>query len=292
MNADFCVRLVLRRALGVFLVLFISSLPADAQTPPTRPSSPASPSSETGTTIKLRVNLVQVRVVVRDSKGNPVRDLQREDFQLYDQGKLQLISTFVMETPETRLERSEAAAKTQLRPAELASVPLSVLPDRFVMLVFDDAHLDVGDLIYARKAALKFVDSLAPSDRVAVYSTSGKFIHDFTGNSQEIRTALLGISGIPASATAAIVALPPLVPNSPTNLPGAGSVHRQEPSPAQRRETRRDCNKGIRATRLARMLLSRPLPLPRHRRRRIFPMLTSWMPSTACPVCRASASWC
>jgi hypothetical protein len=70
-------------------------------------------SKDTNTTFKLRVNLVQVKVVVRDEKGNPIRDLKREDFQLFDQGKLQAISTFDVETPETRKARTEAAAKTQ-----------------------------------------------------------------------------------------------------------------------------------------------------------------------------------
>ena len=71
------------------------------------------PRKDTDTTFKLRVNLVQVKVVVRDAKGELVRDLKREDFQLYDQGKLQAITTFGVETPETAERRMEAAAKTQ-----------------------------------------------------------------------------------------------------------------------------------------------------------------------------------
>ena len=51
---------------------------------------------DTGTTFKLRVNLVQVHVVVRDGKGNPIPNLQREDFQIFDQGKLQPISVFAV----------------------------------------------------------------------------------------------------------------------------------------------------------------------------------------------------
>jgi hypothetical protein len=46
------------------------------------------------------VNLVQVRVVVRDSQGNVVTNLKKEDFQLQDNRKPQTISTFSVETPE------------------------------------------------------------------------------------------------------------------------------------------------------------------------------------------------
>ena len=69
-------------------------------------------SHDTGTTFKLRVNLVQVRVVVRDKQGKLVDGLKKEDFLLYDQGKLQAISTFGVETPKTRLERAEMAGET------------------------------------------------------------------------------------------------------------------------------------------------------------------------------------
>jgi VWFA-related protein len=121
----------------------------------------------------LRVNLIQVRVVVRDSKGNPAPGLTREDFQVSDNGKPQGITNFSIATRESRLERSEAAAKTQIRPPELANIPAPILPDRFVLIVCDDARMEVGDLILARRAAAKFTESLAPTDRVALATTTG-----------------------------------------------------------------------------------------------------------------------
>jgi hypothetical protein len=49
---------------------------------------------DTGNTFKLRVNLVQVHVTVRGDAGKPVEGLRKEDFQLFDNGKLQPITTF------------------------------------------------------------------------------------------------------------------------------------------------------------------------------------------------------
>src|SRR5216684_5552836 len=59
-------------------------------------------SHDSPTTFKVRVNLVLVRVVVRDSKGKVVPNLKKEDFQLYDNRKLQTISSFSVEAPESR----------------------------------------------------------------------------------------------------------------------------------------------------------------------------------------------
>ena len=195
------------KLLGLLLLHSICLAGISAQAPnSTLPPKPAPASAETGTTIKLRVNLVQVRVVVRDSKGNPVPGLTREDFQVSDNGKPQIITNFSVETPESRLERSEAAAKTQIRSPEFANTPAPILPDRFVMLVLDTGQMEVGDLIRSRETIAKFMSTLSPTDRVALYSTfKGEFANDFTGNPERVRAALAGISAVPDTETSHIV---------------------------------------------------------------------------------------
>src|ERR1700722_8587899 len=46
---------------------------------------------------RSKVTLVTVPVVVRDKSGKPVGTLLQEDFQLFDKGKLQVISKFSVE---------------------------------------------------------------------------------------------------------------------------------------------------------------------------------------------------
>jgi len=149
------------------------------------------------TTFRIRVNLVQVRVVVRDPSGKPVKDLTRGDFLVYDQGKLQELSTFAVETPESRREKVEAATKTQAAEPGAAKPTGAVLPDRFIALVFDDSHISLEDSNYVRQAANKFLDEIAPTDRVGIFTTSGQVTHEFTSDAAALKRPLLGISPRP-----------------------------------------------------------------------------------------------
>jgi len=183
-----------------------------AQTPapaePAKPQAPANDSAEvsshdTAPTFRVRVNLVLVRVVVRDSQGKVVPNLKKEDFQLTDNRKLQTISTFGVETPESRVVPTTTGADPNA-PAdpEAAKAVAAALPQRFVSVVFDDQHLTMQDAMFVRTSAGRFFDSLAPSDRVGIYSTSGQFTQEFTDDHELLRKSLLKI--LPHSPTAGI----------------------------------------------------------------------------------------
>jgi VWFA-related protein len=175
--------------------------------PPPSPNSPAEASApqdqkgqqpqgevsvqDTGTTFKVRVNLVQVHVVVRDDKGKPVGGLRKEDFQLYDNNKLQAITAFGIEDAASRKERAEASAKTQLNEGATDAQVAATVPERFVALTFDDVHLTTIDVAPMRAAANGFIDSMARSDRVGVFTTSGQLTQDFTSNKELLKQALL-----------------------------------------------------------------------------------------------------
>jgi VWFA-related protein len=146
-------------------------------------------SKDTETTFKLRVNLVQVKVVVRDQKGELVKDLKKEDFQVYDQGKLQAITTFGVETAETRKKRREEAAKTQQNAGEEVTSG-AALPERFVALVFDDIHLRQEDATVVRSSTKKLIDGMTPSDRIGIFGTSGELNFEFTSDKAVLQKAL------------------------------------------------------------------------------------------------------
>jgi VWFA-related protein len=183
-----------------------ASSPAQTPAEPAKPQTPASndnaevSSRDTPPTFKIRVNLVLVRVVVRDQQGHVVPNLKKEDFQLTDNRKLQTISTFSVETPESHVVATTVSTDANVPADPVAAKAVAALPQRFVSVVFDDQHLNMQDAMFVRNAANKFLDSLAVSDRVGIYSTSGQFTVEFTDDHEMLRKSLLKI--IPHSPTA------------------------------------------------------------------------------------------
>jgi VWFA-related protein len=189
---------------------------APAQEAPAKPEPPNMPgqvppsddkqevsSHDAPTTFKVRVNLVLVRVVVRDAQGKVVSNLKKEDFQLQDSRKPQAISSFSVETPESHTASALASPDADAgysSSADAIGGKATVLPRRFVSLVFDDVHLSMEDATFVRDSATRLFGALAASDRVAINTTSGQFSQDFTDDQELLKKALLGI--IPRSMTA------------------------------------------------------------------------------------------
>ena len=151
--------------------------------------------------LRVRVNLVPVRVVVRDSNGHAVANLRKEDFQLFQDGKPQEISNFAVETPDS-LSQHVVQPQAVSTGGSSESKPAAFLPpSRFVAFLFDDPHLNLQDLMQARIAATHYLDSsLTPTDRVAVYTVSGQDQMDFTDDRVKLQKVLLQL--LPRDVTA------------------------------------------------------------------------------------------
>jgi len=191
-------------------VLLFGALPAArAQVPSATPQTPPTPQADTShnapkpaakntndeivahdspATFKVRVNLVLVRVVVRDTDGKVVTNLKKEDFQLSDNRKPQVISSFSVETPASHA----TALKTGLAETTSEATPEKApeLPQRFVALYFDDLHLFTGDAMVSRQAATKLISAMQTGDRYAIGSSSGQVQQDFTADRGKLDDAL------------------------------------------------------------------------------------------------------
>ena len=174
--------------------------PAKSEAQPATAQTAVNDSSEVSTrdtppTFRVRVNLVLVRVVVRDNSGKVVTNLKKEDFQLSDNRKPQVISTFSMETPESHKVAPATPPGSTSEGTESgdSAAAIAALPQRFVAVVFDDTDMLMQDTVWVRSAATRLFASLAPTDRVGIYSTSGQVTQEFTQEHEVLQKSLLGV---------------------------------------------------------------------------------------------------
>ncbi|MFY9726869.1 MAG: VWA domain-containing protein [Bryobacteraceae bacterium] len=151
-------------------------------------------------TFQSSVNLVRVPVVVRDKQGHTLGSFYKEDFQLTDRGKPQYISQFAIEGSAAQpipvgAGHARPAVRQPAKPAEPAAPnPARIVPTRFVAFVFDDVHLKLEDLMYARVAALKYVEhGIPPQERIALLTLSGRLSLEFTDDAAKFREALMKV---------------------------------------------------------------------------------------------------
>jgi VWFA-related protein len=140
-------------------------------------------------------NLVLVPVVVRDGQGHAGGNLQKQDFQLTDDGKARQIVRF-------------SCQKVGL--------------ERYIAYLFDDVRMTSGDLARARKQ----IALLRTGDRVGIFTTSGMNAPmGFMTDRAKTATALMGLRPNPASGAevAPVVVAGDLVRRMST-LPGRRSI--------------------------------------------------------------------
>jgi VWFA-related protein len=147
-------------------------------------------SQDSSATFKAKVNLVSVPVVVRDREGRAIGNLKQEDFQLFDKGKPQVISKFSIEKTGARAAEAASSGGSAANASNEEDGNVAALPQRFIVYLFDDLHLDFGDLGQARQAALEHLSTLQPSDRAAIASTSGQTQVDFTDDRDKLQQGL------------------------------------------------------------------------------------------------------
>jgi len=123
-------------------------------------------------TFRVAVDYVEVDALVTDARGDYVRDLKKEDFQIFEDGKAQTIANFVpIDIPIERGEQPLFASQP---------VPPDVRANeqqfngRVYVMVLDSAHTLPQNTNLMRLAAKKFInEKLGSNDLMAVVSARG-----------------------------------------------------------------------------------------------------------------------
>jgi VWFA-related protein len=169
------------------------SVPAAAQQSEQVPSSPGR--------IRVTTELVLVNLVARDKKGNLVRDLKKEDFTLFEDGKKQEISSFDFENVDQVMTAGAAEPTVSgatgeaglLRTPKKAEPSLDARDRRLMLLFFDFSAMDPEQIDRAVDAAKKFVSTkMQPADLMALVSlaTNMRVDLDFTDDRDKLMKAL------------------------------------------------------------------------------------------------------
>ena len=177
--------------LAALLVFFTAAGLTAGQNPPAQQPPPSPPPSQQQPTFKVRVDYVEVDVVVTDRQGNLVRDLKKEDFQVLEDGKGQAINTFTfVDIPVERGDRplfAEAPIEPDVKTNE------KPFDGRVYVMVIDDLHTRFGRSIRVKTAAKQFIERrLGTNDLMAVVHTFGPSDanQEFTSNKRLLLAAV------------------------------------------------------------------------------------------------------
>jgi VWFA-related protein len=172
-----------------------------------QPSDAPSQSKPPASSIRVTSELVLANVVVRDKKGNLVRDLKKDDFTLLEDGKKQDIRTFDFENVD-QLEIAGAAEKTVTGETAATAGPAGVLKKsgapvmnardrRVIVMFFDFSAMEPDQIERCVDSAKKYINGqMQPADIVALVSlsTNMRVDLDFTDDKPKILSVLSAYS--------------------------------------------------------------------------------------------------
>ena len=184
----------MRTTILVSTVVLVSSLVLPAQQPP--PAPPATEPQQPPITFRVEVNYVEIDAIVTDAQGNPVRNLTKSDFQVFEEGTAQTIDTFsIVDIP---LERADAPlfAPSPIEPDVRSN--RREFDGRVYVLVLDDLNTHFSRSPQVRAAARQFIERyLGANDVAAIVQTGGSKQggQEFTSSRERLLRALDAFMG-------------------------------------------------------------------------------------------------
>lgn len=146
-------------------------------------------------TVKSSVRLVLVDVVVTNGKGEAVTGLQKDDFQILEDGKPQTISTF---------EEHHGVPPTQIKlptlpPHVYTNFPVMQAADSVNVLLLDALNTPSRDQTYVHTQMLKYLKTIPPGTRVAIFTLASRLrmLQGVTSDSSELLAVLKSAQASP-----------------------------------------------------------------------------------------------
>ena len=190
----------LRAPVCSLFVSFCILTSALAQTTPTQ-----KPADDKDDVVRISTNLVQIDAVVTKN-GKPVRNLTADDFEIYEDGKKQAITSFayisnISATASSAPDKT-APEKNEPDPGVPAEPIKRDVARRTIAIVVDDIGMSAQSMGQLRKQLKKLIaEDLQPNDLVAVIRTGGKMgaLQQFTNDTRILNRAVDRLSYNPCS---------------------------------------------------------------------------------------------
>ena len=204
------------------LLSFCTLLPVMGQTTPATPATTERPATQqapedSDDVVKITTNLVQVDAVVTKD-GKPVSGLTANDFEIFEDGKRQAITSFAY---ISNLGEAATPPKNGDKNSSTFVPPAPVKRDvsrRTIAIVVDDLGLSAESMTSVRRSVRKFVaEQMQPNDLVAILRTGTQVgaLQQFTNDKRLLNRAVeqlrwnlcsrVGVNVLPALGTDAYV---------------------------------------------------------------------------------------
>jgi VWFA-related protein len=142
-------------AVGFLAALPMFGTAPMAQQPAAQPSAqrPVLPTDAPNPTFRTSVNLVSSDVIVRNRRGQFQSDLAKDDFELYEDGVKQELTSFVLVHGGRVFTTQTAAAAAPVREGIILppSRPVNDTAGRIIIFVVDDLHMEFRDTHRVRR---------------------------------------------------------------------------------------------------------------------------------------------
>jgi len=167
----------------VTLTIFLLPIVVHAQNPP-------KPQDE-GDVVRVKSNLVNIDVIVKDKKGKYVPDLKPEDFTISENGSPQKIEFF-----DAPIIKKSVTLSTG--PVEESTAPTTA-PRNYISLLLDSQTTDLTNVKQVREGAIKFIrEQVSNADEVAILTVTNnlKMLQPFTHDKAQLIATLekIGLS--------------------------------------------------------------------------------------------------
>jgi VWFA-related protein len=183
----------------ILLAGLSTSLPIGAQQTPPGPPQPPPPrpaAEQPPITFKVEVNYVEIDAIVTDAQGNFVRNLTKDDFQVFEQGKPQTVS--VASLVDIPVEKFDPPLfKTKPIEPDVRSNRRE-FDGRVFVILLDDLNTSFTRSARVKLAARNFIERyLGANDVAAIVQTGGgkSTAQEFTSSRERLLRAVNNFMG-------------------------------------------------------------------------------------------------